>query len=67
MKPDISYELNIDQNNPEVVSAFESITSTTKNNEAELNKQVIGVINVSSDFSHLHLQVFLRIRIQIMQ
>lgn len=44
MKPDISYELNIDQNNPEVVSAFESITSTTKNNEAELNKQVIGLL-----------------------
>ena len=44
MKPDISYELNIDQNNPEVVSAFESITSTTKNNEAELNRQVMGLL-----------------------
>lgn len=43
-KPDISYELKVDQNNPEVRSAFESIESTTRNNEAELNKQVIGLL-----------------------
>jgi len=44
MQPDISYELKVDQNNPEVQSAFETIESTTRNNEAEMNKQVIGLL-----------------------
>lgn len=43
-QPSISYELNVEHNNPEVASAFESITSTTRNNEAELNKQVVGLL-----------------------
>lgn len=43
-QPTISYSLDIDQNNPEVTSAFESILATTRNNEAELNKQVLGLL-----------------------
>jgi hypothetical protein len=43
-QPDISYELKVDQNNPEVQIAFEAIESTTRNNEAEMNKQVIGLL-----------------------
>ena len=50
MQPDISYELKVDQNNPEVSIAFESIESTTKNNEAELNKQVMGLLMLQRFF-----------------
>lgn len=44
VQPDISYELKVDQNNPDVQIAFETIESTTRNNEAEMNKQVIGLL-----------------------
>lgn len=50
MQPDISYELKVDQNNPEVSIAFETIESTTKNNEAELNKQVMGLLMLQRFF-----------------
>lgn len=42
--PDINYKLNIDQNNPTLQSAFESIKTITENNENELNKQVMGIM-----------------------
>lgn len=50
MQPEISYELKVDQNNPEVKIAFESIEATTKNNEAELNKQVLGLLMLQRFF-----------------
>lgn len=50
IQPDISYELKVDQNNPEVAIAFETIESTTKNNEAELNKQVMGLLMLQRFF-----------------
>ena len=43
-QPKISYFLDIEQNNPQVTSAFESIQATTKNNESEMNKQVLGLL-----------------------
>lgn len=50
MQPDISYELKVEQNNPDVQSAFDAIETTTKNNEAELNKQVVGLLMLQRFF-----------------
>lgn len=43
-QPKIDYSIDVEQNNPEVTSAFEAIKTTLINNEAERNKQVLGLL-----------------------
>lgn len=43
-QPTISYELLAEQNNPDIRAAFETITTVTKNNPSELNRQVVGIL-----------------------
>lgn len=43
-QPTISYEIIAEQNNPDIKTAFETISTVTKNNPSELNRQVIGIL-----------------------
>jgi hypothetical protein len=50
VQPSISYDIDIEQNNPTLQSAFESIKTTTKNNENEMNRQVFGLLALQRFF-----------------
>jgi hypothetical protein len=44
VKPDISYDIDIEQNNPTLQNAFEAIKTNTKNNDNEMNRQVFALL-----------------------
>lgn len=44
IQPDISYHIGIEQNNPTIQSAFQSIESITSSNPDELNRQVFYLL-----------------------
>ena len=46
IQPDISYKLNIQQNDPTILAAFETITAMTERNENEMNKQVLSLLSM---------------------
>lgn len=50
VQPSISYDIDIEQNNPTLLSAFESIKTTTKNNENEMNRQIFGLLALQRFF-----------------
>lgn len=50
VQPSISYDIDVEQNNPTLQSAFESIKITTRNNENEMNRQVFGLLALQRFF-----------------